>query len=183
MNLKAAVLGGGSWGTTVASLIARNAPVTIWARDEETVVEINESHSNDKYLPGAMLNPKLVATHSIEEAVAACDVLVMGVPSQHFRGVLENAIPFLRPWVPVISLTKGLEPGSLKRMTQVNVLLHVALIAPLTFRVMPHFMDYVENAQLAAVANGSENPPPVGPYLPDISEFGQGYDELDDTFS
>jgi len=119
MNLKAAVLGGGSWGTTVASLIARNAPVTIWARDEEAVAEINESHSNGKYLPGATLNSKLVATHSIEEAVSACDVLVMGVPSQHFRSVLENAIQFLRPWVPVISLTKGLEPGTLKRMTEV----------------------------------------------------------------
>jgi glycerol-3-phosphate dehydrogenase (NAD(P)+) len=119
MNLKATVLGGGSWGTTVASLIARNAPVTIWARDEETVVEINESHSNGKYLPGARLNSKLVATHSVEEAVAACDVLVMGVPSQHFRSVLENAICYLRPWVPVISLTKGLEPGTLKRMTEV----------------------------------------------------------------
>ena len=119
MKLKAAVLGGGSWGTTVASLIARNAPVTIWARDEATVDEINGSHRNSKYLPGATLNSKLVATHSIDEAVSACDVLVMGVPSQHFRSVLEHAIQFLRPWVPVISLTKGLEPGTLMRMTEV----------------------------------------------------------------
>ncbi|NCF63963.1 MAG: NAD(P)H-dependent glycerol-3-phosphate dehydrogenase [Gammaproteobacteria bacterium] len=119
MNLKAALLGGGSWGTTVASLIARNAPVTIWARDETAVAEINESHSNSKYLPGARLNSKLVATHSIEEAVAACDVLVMGVPSQHFRDVLEHATQYLRPWVPVISLTKGLELSTRMRMTEV----------------------------------------------------------------
>ena len=119
MNLKAALLGGGSWGTTVASLIARNAPVTIWARDETAVAEINESHSNSKYLPGARLNSKLVATHSIEEAVAACDVLVMGVPSQHFRDVLEHATRYLRPWVPVISLTKGLELSTRMRMTEV----------------------------------------------------------------
>ncbi len=119
MNLKAALLGGGSWGTTVASLIARNAPVTIWARDETAVAEINESHSNSKYLPGARLNSKLVATHSIEEAVAACDVLVMGVPSQHFRDVLELATQYLRPWVPVISLTKGLELSTRMRMTEV----------------------------------------------------------------
>ena len=70
MNLKAALLGGGSWGSTVASLIARNAPVTLWARDESTVSEINTEHSNSKYLPGARLNSKLVATGSIEEAVA-----------------------------------------------------------------------------------------------------------------
>ena len=70
MNLKAGLLGGGSWGTTVASLIARNAPVTIWARCAETVNEINEQHSNSRYLPGATLNRKLVATHCIEEAVS-----------------------------------------------------------------------------------------------------------------
>jgi glycerol-3-phosphate dehydrogenase (NAD(P)+) len=119
MNLEAALLGGGSWGTTVASLIARNAPVTLWARDESTVNEINTEHTNGKYLPGARLNSKLVATSSIKEAVASCDVLVMGVPSQHFRSVLEQAREFLRPWVPVISLTKGLELSTQMRMTEV----------------------------------------------------------------
>jgi len=119
MNLKAGLLGGGSWGTTVASLIARNAPVKIWARCEETVREINESHRNSRYLPGAVLNSKLVATGSIEEAVAGCDVLVMGIPSQHFRAVLQQASEFLRPWVPVISLTKGLEAGTSMRMSEI----------------------------------------------------------------
>jgi glycerol-3-phosphate dehydrogenase (NAD(P)+) len=119
MNLKAGLLGGGSWGTTVASLIARNAPVKIWARCEDTVREINAEHRNSRYLPGAMLHGKLTATHSIEEAVSECDVLVMGVPSQHFRSVLEGAAEHLRPWVPVISLTKGLEAGSGLRMTEI----------------------------------------------------------------
>jgi len=119
MNLKAGLLGGGSWGTTVASLIARNAPVKIWARCEDTVREINAEHRNSRYLPGAMLHSKLTATHCIEEAVSECDVLVMGVPSQHFRSVLEGAAEHLRPWVPVISLTKGLEAGSGLRMTEI----------------------------------------------------------------
>ena len=119
MNLKAGLLGGGSWGTTVASLIARNAPVKIWARCADTVNEINEHHSNSKYLPGATLNNKLVATHCIEEAVSGCDVLVMGVPSQHFRSVLQQASEHIRPWVPVISLTKGLEAGTELRMTEI----------------------------------------------------------------
>jgi glycerol-3-phosphate dehydrogenase (NAD(P)+) len=119
MNLKAGLLGGGSWGTTVASLIARNAPCKIWARCAETVDEINTQHSNSKYLPGATLNSKLVATHCIEEAVSGCDVLVMGVPSQHFRAVLQQASEFIRPWVPVISLTKGLEAGTELRMTEI----------------------------------------------------------------
>jgi len=119
MNLEAALLGGGSWGTTVASLIARNAPVTLWARDQHTVDEINTEHSNSKYLPGARLNSRLVASSKIEQTVANCDVLVMGVPSQHFRSVLQQAGEHIRPWVPVISLTKGLEPDTRMRMTEI----------------------------------------------------------------
>ena len=59
MNLNAGLLGGGSWGTTVAALIARNAPVTMWARDQGTVDEINQQHTNSKYLPDAVLPPKI----------------------------------------------------------------------------------------------------------------------------
>ncbi|MBT8092424.1 MAG: NAD(P)H-dependent glycerol-3-phosphate dehydrogenase, partial [Gammaproteobacteria bacterium] len=54
MHLKIGLLGGGSWGTTVAALVARNAPITLWARDEAIVAEINESHTNTKFLPGAV---------------------------------------------------------------------------------------------------------------------------------
>ena len=119
MGLKVALLGGGSWGTTVASLVARNTDVILWARDEATVAEINEHHSNEKYLPGATLRDGVSATTSIEEAVAAVDVLVMGIPSQGFRSVLEQAKPHLRAWVPVISLTKGLEIDTGMRMTKI----------------------------------------------------------------
>ena len=119
MELKVGLLGGGSWGTTVASLVARNTDVTLWARDEATVAEINEHHTNEKYLPGATLRDGVRATSSIEEAVAAVDVLVMGIPSQGFRSVLEQVKPHLRAWVPVISLTKGLEIDTGMRMTQI----------------------------------------------------------------
>ena len=118
MDLNAGLLGGGSWGTTVAALIAKNAPITMWARDQATVDEINTRHSNAKYLPKAELPKSVRATADIEEAVAEMDVIVMGIPSQSFRGVLEQIKPHIRPWVPVISLSKGLELGTNKRMTQ-----------------------------------------------------------------
>lgn len=118
-RIKVGLLGGGSWGTTVASLIARNAPTTMWARDQATVTEINQHHTNEKYLPGARLCARLQATADIEETVSNVDVLVMGVPSQGFRGVLEQLEPHLRAWVPVISLTKGLELSTRMRMTEV----------------------------------------------------------------
>ncbi|MEQ9395800.1 NAD(P)H-dependent glycerol-3-phosphate dehydrogenase [Haliea sp.] len=118
-NLKVCLLGGGSWGTTVAALVARNAPVTLWARNAETVQEINTRHSNETYLPGARLPEKLRATADIGEAVASADVIVMGIPSQNFRSVLQQVREHIRPWVPIISLTKGLELDTRMRMTEI----------------------------------------------------------------
>ncbi len=119
MRLKVGLLGGGSWGTTVAATVSRNAPITLWARDAETVDGINRDQENRKYLPGIRLPAALRATADLGEAVAGADVLVMGVPSHSFRAVLEEARDHLRPWVPVISLTKGLELATGKRMTEV----------------------------------------------------------------
>ncbi len=119
MDLKVGLLGGGSWGTTVASLVARNTEVKMWARDGDTVEEINTHHTNKKYLPNATLPESLTAVGTIEEAVKDIDVLIMGVPSQGFRSVLEQVKPHLRAWVPVISLTKGLEHDTKMRMTQI----------------------------------------------------------------
>lgn len=119
MKLKVGLLGGGSWGTTVASLISRNADITLWARDAETVAEINQQHTNEKYLPGARLPDKLIATNDLEEAVAGMDVIVMAIPSQNFRVVLQEVKRHIRPWVPVISLTKGLELSTGKRMSEI----------------------------------------------------------------
>jgi glycerol-3-phosphate dehydrogenase (NAD(P)+) len=118
-DLQVGLLGGGSWGTTVASLVTRNVPVTIWARNPETVTEINTRHTNEKYLPGASLPEKLVATNDIAEAVCNADVVVMGIPSQNFRKVLEEVKKHIRAWVPVISLTKGLELDTGMRMTEI----------------------------------------------------------------
>lgn len=119
MRIRAAILGGGSWGTTVASLVARNVPAIIWARSAETVDEINTKNANERYLPGARLTPALRATTSIEEAVRDADVVIMGVPSQAMRETAREVGRHIRAWVPLISLSKGLELGTKLRMTQV----------------------------------------------------------------
>ncbi|TAF96625.1 MAG: NAD(P)H-dependent glycerol-3-phosphate dehydrogenase [Cytophagia bacterium] len=118
-TLKVGIIGGGSWGTTVAAITARNSPAVLWARDAHTVNEINTHHRNEKYLPGAKLPDSLRATTSVAEAVQNADVVVMGVPSQCFRSVLQDVKPFIRPWVPIVSLTKGIEQGTMMRMTQI----------------------------------------------------------------
>ncbi|NND81675.1 MAG: NAD(P)H-dependent glycerol-3-phosphate dehydrogenase [Gammaproteobacteria bacterium] len=118
-SLKVGLLGGGSWGTAVASLVAKNTDVTMWARDKDTVKEINSHHTNEKYLPGATIHKRVTARHRIKKVMADADVLVMGVPSNVFREVLEEAKPYIRAWVPVVSLTKGLEKDTDLRMTEV----------------------------------------------------------------
>jgi glycerol-3-phosphate dehydrogenase (NAD(P)+) len=117
--MRVTVLGGGSWGSTVASLTTARHPTILWARDPDAAREINESHTNGRYLPGFTLPRRLRATADLQEAVAEADVVIVGVPSAGFRGVVEKAAPEIRPWVPIVSLTKGLEQGSLLRMTQV----------------------------------------------------------------
>lgn len=121
MTLKIGLLGGGSWGTTVASVATRNAPVMLWARDAETVEDININHRNSRYLQGISLPPALKASADLGEVVSQADVIVMGVPSHSFRSVLEEVALHIRPWVPVISLTKGLELSSGKRMSELIV--------------------------------------------------------------
>ncbi|NNL87450.1 MAG: NAD(P)H-dependent glycerol-3-phosphate dehydrogenase [Marinicaulis sp.] len=119
MKLQTAVLGAGSWGSTVASIVANNTPTVLWARDAAVAKEINENNSNEKYLPGRKLSPKLTATDNLEEAVRTADVIVLGVPSKAMRETLESLRDVIRPWVPVISLAKGLEPGTGYRMTEI----------------------------------------------------------------
>jgi glycerol-3-phosphate dehydrogenase (NAD(P)+) len=119
MRICVAVIGGGSWGTTVAHLTAHNVETVLWARDAAVADDVNEHHRNEKYLAGYDLHPSLRATASFEEAVSCADVLVMGVPSHGFRSTLEAVTDHLRAWVPVVSLTKGLEQGSKLRMTQI----------------------------------------------------------------
>ncbi len=116
--MRIAVLGAGSWGTTVASLLAGRHDCTVWARDPELAREIYERDANSRYLPGFTLPSALKATADLEKAVHDVDLLVVGVPTQGFRAILVDARPYLRPWIPVVSLSKGFERGSLLRMTQ-----------------------------------------------------------------
>ncbi|MDQ6839404.1 MAG: NAD(P)H-dependent glycerol-3-phosphate dehydrogenase [Actinomycetota bacterium] len=113
------VLGAGSWGTTVATLTSAHNNTTLWARNEEVADEVEGRHSNERYLPGYTLPDQLRGTADLEKAVVDADVLIVGVPSKGFRATLTEAEPWVRPWIPVVSLTKGIEPGSLMRMTQI----------------------------------------------------------------
>jgi glycerol-3-phosphate dehydrogenase (NAD(P)+) len=117
--MRVTVLGAGSWGTTVAALVAERNDTLLWARDGTVAAEISEEHTNDRYLAGFTLPPHLDATEDLERAVCRAELLVVGVPSHGFRDVITAAAPHIHPWIPVVSLTKGLERDSLLRMTEV----------------------------------------------------------------
>jgi glycerol-3-phosphate dehydrogenase (NAD(P)+) len=119
VKLRVAVIGGGSWGTTVGHLVAHNTDAILWARSADTATEVDQRHTNEKYLAGYELHPGLRATADLAEAVESADVLVLGVPSHAFRVTMEEVAPHVRAWVPVISLTKGLEQETGFRMTEV----------------------------------------------------------------
>lgn len=117
--MRVVVLGAGSWGTTVASLTARRHPTLLWARDPDVAEEIDTNRTNGRYLPGITLPESLGATADLEKAVAQAEVLVVGVPSVAVRQTMEAIKPYIHPWIPVVSLTKGFEAGSLARMSEV----------------------------------------------------------------
>ena len=116
---KVAVIGAGSWGTTAAWLAAANTSVRLWARNDRVADDINSSGVNSRYLPGRQLQPGLRATSDLADAVAGADLVAVAVPSHGFREVFEQIVPVLPARVPVISLTKGIEQGSLLRMTEI----------------------------------------------------------------
>jgi glycerol-3-phosphate dehydrogenase (NAD(P)+) len=118
--MRVTVLGAGSWGTTVAALLCRrDHEVLLWARNPEVAAEVDEQHTNAAYLPGAELPTRLRGTDDLERAARHAELLVVGVPTGAFRDTLQRARPYLAPWIPVVSLSKGLERGTHLRMTEV----------------------------------------------------------------
>jgi glycerol-3-phosphate dehydrogenase (NAD(P)+) len=119
--MKVAFIGAGSWGTSMASVVAgKNESETIlWARKTELAETINLFHENPPYLPDLPLPESLKATNDLEEALSGAEVVVMAVPSHGFRGVLKQVAPIAGRDKIYVSLTKGLEVDTRKRMSEV----------------------------------------------------------------
>ena len=108
-----AVLGAGSWGTALASLLARHGyPTVLWGRDAEQVASIERDHENRRYLPGVPLPEALQASTDLAATVAAADWLLVVTPSHAFHDTLRALAPHRRPGAGVAWATKGFEPGS-----------------------------------------------------------------------
>lgn len=105
------VIGAGAWGTALAIAIARNSnEVLLWGRDEKHMAAMQETHSNERYLPGLVFPETLQITASLEEALAKAKHVLVSVPSIAFAGMLQQIKPFITEGTPVSWATKGLTP-------------------------------------------------------------------------
>lgn len=118
-KISVCVLGGGSFGTTLAGLMAaRGVPVTLWLRDEKIAAQIAGEHENKRYMPGFKLDPSLVVTTDMYAAVTAADMVFLAIPSSAFRSVLHDIGPQLAG-KDVISTTKGIEQPGFLMMSEI----------------------------------------------------------------
>ena len=118
--IQATVIGGGSFGTAIASILATNNIKTHqWMRNHKVADSINKSHENPQYLPGVKLNPNLIATTDLEIAITGAQLIFVSVPSKSFRTVVQQLKPFLKPGQCLISTTKGIESDGFNLMSQV----------------------------------------------------------------
>jgi len=117
-----AVMGAGAWGTALAKVLAdAGGEVTLWARRSDIAQEINTTRYNPAYLPGALLPPSIRATSDAEEALRGVTTVLLGVPAQTMRANLAQWAGLLSQDATLVSLAKGIELGTLMRMSQVIV--------------------------------------------------------------
>ena len=152
-----AVLGGGSFGTVIGNIIAGNGHrVRLWLRNIERADEINHQHENSDYLPGYVLDSKLAATCTLANAVADVDIVFVAVPSKSFREVVRNLASLLPEQTLVISLTKGIEPGSFRLMSE--ILLEELPQNPRGVLSGPNLAGEIAAGQVAGSVIASESP-------------------------
>ncbi len=117
---RVAVLGGGSFGTALANILADNGHlVQFWMRDAAAVDDVRLNHENSKYLPGYKLNPNIVPTTALDAAVKGADVVFMAVPSKAMRTVAHECRVWTHPQQMFVSTSKGIEADTFKLMSQV----------------------------------------------------------------
>jgi glycerol-3-phosphate dehydrogenase (NAD(P)+) len=147
-------LGAGSWGTTLADLLARRGhQVRLWAYESEVVSSVNATHENPVFLPGCALAPSIRATADPVVAVSGAGFVLTVAPSHVLRGVMERASAGVAPGTPVVSATKGIESGTLALMSE--VIARTLPASPVVALSGPSFALEVYQGQPTAVVAAS----------------------------
>jgi glycerol-3-phosphate dehydrogenase (NAD(P)+) len=152
-----AVMGGGAWGTALASVAARaGAQVVLWARDLHIVAAINQRRENPLFLPGVVLDPRVAATADAGVAIAGADAALIVVPAQFLRGVLGMLAPLMPQSLPLLLCAKGIEAESLNTMAEIAA--KTLPEAPVAVLSGPSFAAEVARGLPTAVTIASADP-------------------------
>lgn len=159
---KISVIGAGSWGTAIASVLAdKGVTVNLWAHRKSHVEDLKNDNENKKYLPGYSLHTNILPTNSLEECTKDCSIICMVVPSHVYRSVFNQLLPYLKNDSVVVSATKGIENDSLQTMSQVmHDCVEKAEVKPtidLAVLSGPSFAWEVIEKKVTAVTIGCEN--------------------------
>jgi glycerol-3-phosphate dehydrogenase (NAD(P)+) len=154
-----AVLGAGSWGTALAiALCGRFEQVSVWVRDSRRAEAIQASRENSRYLPGFLLPSNVHVSADLARSVFEADILVSAIPSHHLRTIISAAVPALSRKTQIVSATKGIEQGSLLRMSQIlSALAGNAADHPIAVLSGPTFAKEVAAGEPAAVVIACED--------------------------
>lgn len=154
--MRVAVLGGGSFGTALASIAADNgAEVRQWLRDPELAAQINREHRNGRYLPDYAINPAVVASTAMGEVLEGADLVLVSIPSKAFREVVRQARPWLDARQILVSTTKGIQEEGFKLMSELleeeTGFAHIGVISG------PNLASEIAQKQLTATVIASDD--------------------------
>lgn len=154
-----AVIGAGAWGTSLAIVLGRKGThrVRLWAHEAEVVESISRRRTNEKFLPGHLIPEAVAVSSELERVVEGAEILVSVMPSQHCRALFERMRPLLPPEILVISATKGLEEGSLLRMSEVIRLVLKRESAAIGALSGPSFAQEVARGDPTAITIASQD--------------------------
>ncbi|MBB3184769.1 glycerol-3-phosphate dehydrogenase (NAD(P)+) [Halomonas fontilapidosi] len=156
-SLRVAVLGGGSFGTALASIAADNgAEVRQWMRDPELAAQITNEHRNGRYLPDYAINAAVVASTQMAEVLEGAELVLVAIPSKAFREVVRQARPLLHEAQILVSTTKGIQEEGFKLMSQIleeeTGFAHIGVISG------PNLASEIADKQLTATVIASDDP-------------------------
>lgn len=157
--MKIGVIGAGSWGTTLANLLAKKGyPVTLWVYEKDLAGRVAKTRINDLYLDGIILSPNLSYTNNLVDAAKGCQVLILVSPSQVMRPVLEQLKAHLAEDCLLVSAAKGIENDTLMTMSEVfQEVLGTEVKYRSAFLSGPSFAREVAEEQPTAVAVAADN--------------------------
>lgn len=119
---KIAIIGAGGWGTALAIVLARandSRPIALWARENDVLTSLQDARENSAFLPGFRVPPPMEVTGDLQAALRDAEIVIGAMPAAHARAMYSAMLPFLRAEMRFVSATKGLEPETLLRITEV----------------------------------------------------------------